>query len=475
MAESKYAEATRVARGAASGRVSEPVREPAEVQETLPLDPVIEETEPEQDALPLQSAASDAAAEPAPEPASVAPASVAHASASAPVPVRDARRDELTHVDAKGEVRMVDVSDKAETRRIAIAEGTILMHPETQAMVLEDRAKKGDVLACARVAGIMAIKRTSDIIPMCHPLLITKSKCDIEPIAPAGTPADATPEGWAPARADGQVGFHVLVTAGVTGKTGIEMEALTGASAACLTIYDMCKAVDRGMEIVDVRLLRKEGGRSGVWDRAASLAAEAATAGAESEAASATAAPAPLPAAPAIAFIGYQNSGKTTLVEKVIAELTRRGLRVGSLKHHGHHGFDIDVPAKDSWRHHQAGSKHVGLICGTRWAEYADTREEDEMPARELLARYTDVDVVIVEGYKAEGFDNIVVARSGVDRLRGRSSLDLVDGHTLALACNEALVRQARDAGLEVPTVSINDYRAICDLIQDRMDKLARS
>ena len=390
-------------------------------------------------------------------------------------PIRDAYRDELTHVDAKGEVRMVDVSDKAETRRIAVAEGTILMHPETQAMVLEDRAKKGDVLACARVAGIMAIKRTSDIIPMCHPLLITKSKCEIEPIAPAVTPAAAVPEGWAPARPDGRVGFHVLVTAGVTGKTGIEMEALTGASVACLTIYDMCKAVDRGMEIVDVRLLRKEGGRSGVWDRveheAAAATANAATGtGAATVPASAVAA-APQPAVPAIAFIGYQNSGKTTLVEKVIAELTRRGLRVGSLKHHGHHGFDIDVPAKDSWRHHQAGSKHVGLICGTRWAEYADTREEDEMPARELLARYTDVDVVIVEGYKTEGFDNIVVARSGVDRLRGRSSLDLVDGSTLALACNEALVRQANDAGLEVPTISINDARSICDLIQDHIKK----
>lgn len=385
-------------------------------------------------------------------------------------PARDARRDELTHVDAKGEVRMVDVSDKAETHRIAIAEGTILMHPETQSMVLQDRAKKGDVLACARVAGIMAIKRTSDIIPMCHPLLITKSKCDIEPIAPAGTPADETPEGWAPARPDGQVGFHVLVTAGVTGKTGIEMEALTGASAACLTIYDMCKAVDRGMEIVDVRLLHKEGGRSGVWDRAErqATAAEAAAAdGAVSVSVPVAAAPAPTPAAPAIAFIGYQNSGKTTLVEKVIAELTRRGLRVGSLKHHGHHGFDIDVPAKDTWRHHQAGSKHVGLICATRWAEYADTREEDEMPARELLSRYNDVDVVIIEGYKTEGFDNIVVARSGVDRLRGKSSLDLVDGRTLALACNEALARQAFDAGFATRAININDARAICDLIQD--------
>lgn len=388
-------------------------------------------------------------------------------------PARDARRDELTHVDAKGEVRMVDVSDKAETHRIAIAEGTILMHPETQAMVLEDRAKKGDVLACARVAGIMAIKRTGDIIPMCHPLLVTKSKCDIEPIVPAGTPAEDVPEGWAPPRTDGQVGFHVLVTAGVTGKTGIEMEALTGASAACLTIYDMCKAVDRGMEIVDVRLLHKEGGRSGVWDRAERQAAAVEVACTDANApASASAAVAPAPTVPAIAFIGYQNSGKTTLVEKVIAELTRRGLRVGSLKHHGHHGFDIDVPAKDTWRHHQAGSKHVGLICATRWAEYADTREEDEMPARELLSRYNDVDVVIIEGYKTEGFDNIVVARSGVDRLRGKSSLDLVDGHTLALACNEALARQAFDAGFATRAININDARAICDLIQDHLGRL---
>ena len=124
-----------------------------------------------------------------------ADASAQPTSSAVAEPARDARRDELTHVDAKGEVRMVDVSDKAETHRIAIAEGTILMHPETQAMVLQDRAKKGDVLACARVAGIMAIKRTSDIIPMCHPLLITKSKCDIAPIVPAGTPAEDVPEG----------------------------------------------------------------------------------------------------------------------------------------------------------------------------------------------------------------------------------------------------------------------------------------
>ncbi len=197
-----------------------------------------------------------------------ADASAQPTASAATEPARDARRDELTHVDAKGEVRMVDVSDKAETHRIAIAEGTILMHPETQAMVLQDRAKKGDVLACARVAGIMAIKRTSDIIPMCHPLLITKSKCDIAPIAAAGTPAEDVPEGWAPARTDGQVGFHVLVTAGVTGKTGIEMEALTGVSTALLTIYDMCKAVDKGMELGEIHLVEKTGGKSGHYIRA---------------------------------------------------------------------------------------------------------------------------------------------------------------------------------------------------------------
>ena len=347
------------------------------------------------------------------------------------------------------------------------------MHSETQAMVLQDRAKKGDVLACARVAGIMAIKRTSDIIPMCHPLLITKSKCDIAPIASAGTPAEDVPEGWAPARADGQVGFHVLVTAGVTGKTGIEMEALTGASAACLTIYDMCKAVDRGMEIVDVRLLHKEGGRSGVWDRAERQVAAVESVGAAGDApvsAPVAVAPAvPAPAVPAIAFYRLpkfgQDHARREGYRRAHPPRSARGFTQASRAPR----FDIDVPAKDTWRHHQAGSKHVGLICATRWAEYADTREEDEMPARELLSRYNDVDVVIIEGYKTEGFDNIVVARSGVDRLRGKSSLDLVDGHTLALACNEALARQAFDAGFATRAININDARAICDLIQDHL------
>ena len=395
------------------------------------------------------------------------------ANGTVPLAPRDAYRDTLTHVDEKGDVRMVDVSEKAVTQRIAIAEGSILMHPETQAMVLEDRAKKGDVLACARVAGIMASKRTSELIPMCHPLNITKSKVEIKPIAASG-------EG---AREDGRVGFHVAVTCGVTGVTGIEMEALTAASVACLTIYDMCKAVDRGMEIVDVRLLHKEGGRSGVWERGAASEENADATAAIDD----TIAPevSPLPGgpgtgkpAPAVSFIGYQNAGKTTLVEKVIAKLSQRGLRVGSIKHHGHKGFDIDQPGKDSWRHAQAGSRHVGLVSPDRYAEYAST--EREVPVTDLLAHYTDVDVVIVEGYKTAGLPSIVVARSGVDRLRGKDSFDLVDSNTLAVACNDVVARDFRTRAAKKaesaevvpelpPFLDINDAAAIANFIYDHV------
>ena len=161
---------------------------------------------------------------------------------------------ELTHIDENGDVRMVDVSQKADTERVAVAEGFISMKPETLDLIASGTAKKGDVLACARVAGVMAAKKTSDLIPMCHPLNITKAKVECTPVL-AGE------------REDGLVGIHVTTTCGVTGKTGIEMEALTAASVACLTVYDMCKAVDRGMEISEVRLLKKDGGKTGLWLR----------------------------------------------------------------------------------------------------------------------------------------------------------------------------------------------------------------
>ena len=129
--------------------------------------------------------------------------------------------EQLTHIDENGDVRMVDVSQKADTERVAVAEGFISMKPETLALIVEGKAAKGDVLACARVAGVMAAKKTSELIPMCHPLNITKAKVECAPVR----------EGE---REDGRVGIHVTTTCGVTGKTGIEMEALTAASVTCL-------------------------------------------------------------------------------------------------------------------------------------------------------------------------------------------------------------------------------------------------
>jgi len=150
----------------------------------------------------------------------------------------------LTHIGASGEAHMVDVGGKAETVREAIAEGTVRMQAATLAMILEGNAKKGDVLGTARIAGIMAAKKAHELIPLCHPLLLTKVAVDIEP--------------------DHKLpGLRVRAMARVTGKTGVEMEALTAASVACLTIYDMAKAVDRGMVISDIRLLSKSGGKSG--------------------------------------------------------------------------------------------------------------------------------------------------------------------------------------------------------------------
>ena len=165
-----------------------------------------------------------------------------------------AAESHLTHLDEKGAARMVDVSAKGDTERIAIAEGFVAMAPETLRMIVEGHTPKGDVLAVARVAGIMASKQTSALIPLCHPLNITKSAVELRPVT----------EGE---REGGRVGIQVQATLGVTGKTGIEMEALTSVSVACLTIYDMCKAVDRGMEISEIHLLHKSGGKSGLWER----------------------------------------------------------------------------------------------------------------------------------------------------------------------------------------------------------------
>jgi cyclic pyranopterin phosphate synthase len=154
--------------------------------------------------------------------------------------------DGLTHTDDRGQARMVDVAAKAETHRRAVAAALIRMKPETLAMIVEGRAPKGDVFAVARIAGIMAAKRTSDLIPLCHPLSLTHASVELEPVAE---------------------GVRITATVETDGKTGVEMEALTAASVTALTLYDMCKAVDRGMTVTSVGLLSKEGGKSGTWTR----------------------------------------------------------------------------------------------------------------------------------------------------------------------------------------------------------------
>lgn len=155
---------------------------------------------------------------------------------------------QFTHFNAAGEAHMVDVGEKAITQRIAVTEGYIQMQAETLALILAGSHKKGDVLGIARIAGIMASKRTADLIPLCHPLPITHVEVNLTPDTENNR-------------------VHCLTTVKTNGQTGVEMEALTATQIALLTIYDMCKAVDRGMAIQAVQLLEKDGGKSGHWQR----------------------------------------------------------------------------------------------------------------------------------------------------------------------------------------------------------------
>ncbi len=154
----------------------------------------------------------------------------------------------LTHFNAAGEAHMVDVAGKAATHRVAVAEGRIEMQSATLALILEGAHRKGDVLGIARIAGIMAAKKTAEIVPLCHPVALTHVHIDLEPDAAAGA-------------------VRVRARAETNAATGVEMEALTAVQAALLTVYDMCKAVDRGMTMHGIRLLEKSGGRSGHWRR----------------------------------------------------------------------------------------------------------------------------------------------------------------------------------------------------------------
>lgn len=153
----------------------------------------------------------------------------------------------LTHFDAEGRAVMVDVSAKAETERTATAKGAVLMQPETLALIAAGGVKKGDVLSVARLAGIMGAKRTPDLIPLCHPLALSSVKVDL-------------------AVDEARSAVEISATCKLTGRTGVEMEALTAVAIAALTVYDMCKAVDRAMRITEIRLVHKSGGKSGIYE-----------------------------------------------------------------------------------------------------------------------------------------------------------------------------------------------------------------
>ncbi len=159
-----------------------------------------------------------------------------------------ARASRLTHLDRTGAAAMVDVGSKPESQRVALAEGAVSMKPETLATIIAGNAKKGDVIGAARIAGIMAAKRTAELIPLCHPLALSSVALDFEPDAKLP-------------------GLRVRATVSITSQTGVEMEALTAVSVACLTIYDMAKSIDRAMEIGPIRLVEKRGGKSGTWKR----------------------------------------------------------------------------------------------------------------------------------------------------------------------------------------------------------------
>ncbi|MCX8103200.1 MAG: cyclic pyranopterin monophosphate synthase MoaC [Candidatus Bipolaricaulota bacterium] len=160
------------------------------------------------------------------------------------------QKTKLSHLDAQGRARMVDVSDKPDTKRVAVAQGSIIMAPETLKLIVSERVPKGDVFTVAKIAGINGAKKTSELIPLCHPL-----------------PLDALDLEFHPDLKTGRI--TVTVTASSTGKTGVEMEALTACAIALLTVYDMCKSAERGMTIEKILLVEKRGGRSGLWQRRA--------------------------------------------------------------------------------------------------------------------------------------------------------------------------------------------------------------
>jgi len=276
--------------------------------------------------------------------------------------------NKLTHFDSSGQAIMVDVGGKDLTRRTARAGGFISMGAEALAAVEQGTVAKGDVLGLARVAAIMAMKRTADLIPLCHPLNLEHCAADFE-IDRLGRR------------------IRLICTVKLSGRTGAEMEALTGVSVGLLTVYDMCKSLDKTMEIGGVRLISKTGGRSGHFTHRKAAGGPA-----------------------VLAVSGVKNSGKTTLIEKLIPWLAEKGFRCGVIKHDGH-DFSPDVKGTDTCRLLEAGAEGIGIFSAAKAMLVRIGGGVDET----VLARhFEDLDLIFLEGFKSSGYPKIEVLRGAV-------------------------------------------------------------
>ena len=270
---------------------------------------------------------------------------------------------EFSHLDKQGRAHMVDVSSKPETVRCARAGARVYTTKEVIDRIRAGRIKKGAVLDTARLAGIQAAKRTADLIPLCHTLML-------DHVDVSCTLRDTC--------------VNIEASARTTGRTGVEMEAITAASVAASTIYDMCKAVDRAMVISNVRLLEKFGGRSGHYRARVEP--------------------------PRICFVAPSGTGKTTYLERLVPALVERGFRIGTIKHDAHE-FQLDHEGKDSFRLRAAGATRVVIANEHSVGVHGDLARGTSVS--DLVPLLGDVDLVLVEGYRDAGLPVVMITRIG--------------------------------------------------------------
>lgn len=311
----------------------------------------------------------------------------------------------FNHFDEQGNAIMVDVSEKAVTSRTATAKGSIVLSAEALKAVVSGTAKKGDVLGVARIAGIMAVKRTSDLIPLAHPLPITKVSLDFQIDEAQNT-------------------ITALCTVRTDGKTGVEMEALTGVNTALLTVYDMCKAIDKRMHLENIHLVSKTGGKSGDFVYG--------------------------PAQPVLSVCGIKNSGKTTLLEKLIPELINRGLKVAVLKNGGH--FKPDTPGTDTYRFLEVGASGTVIFDGHQLSVSRKSMPDYD----ELFQLFPDADLLLVEGLRDTALPKIEMVKPG-------------DSRSPALTEDKVLAYCAADGAYtsEKPVLSRDNVAEVADFILD--------